>query len=776
MTLTSTTKAIAVLFAVPFLATGVISTPSLDSGLDAAMNAAISFDSRVCQHCYAIGNSSSPPSDEPGSGGAHHFSFTSYSQEVLYQLQLHRPTLVNISTCENTFNTVIYLYSSENITANSLPLFINDDLHFDLRASRAARPGCHQTASFMSVRLPAGHFVIAIEGFAGEHGAFDLRVDMREEPRSLEEALDAAPVTTVGAHPGEGSTTHANGNTTTFHGNTSMGQHHLSRTSDEAREVIYRLDLQAQHQVNISTCENEVDTVLYVFSADDWTAVADARPLFLNDDLTIDLRANLAARPGCHRSSSFLSLDLAPGSYWVVVEGFDEHHGAFDLTFDWQRSTPETLADALAFAPRFGPSHSAATHFDSRSPASTITDMVWWAGYAGDTVRGSQFLASALLAGRDAHDDAQNDTNDSGNDDTGGTANAAIGGMELYRLDLDHPDVPHYELNLRTCESPEVDVVLMIYDGATIDQPGSSPMYVSNNHAGEAGSSSCSKTSSFLSASLAPGVYYAIVVGASTGGAGVYDLVIDARLGATGVPETQPGTNEVDLDLDLGSGSGSGPDEDNSADYPVTTRTQAMTTVGADNTESTIPPTADTTAWAARGSTLQTAADESTIPTVATTVQAARVSTLQTAAGDGTSTSGDADSTGIPGGDSSSSSAGAHDRAADSHFMLAGILILGVALIASGAVIKHRTRASKQFQEKAHWEGTHNFTGRPAIVNPMYTSVATMKIQRVADIDICETGPGFSNCPNRDDTAANHSGTKPDHVSLLVPDEGHSSA
>jgi len=107
MTLTSTTKAIAVLFAVPFLATGVISTPSLDSGLDAAMNAAISFDSRVCQHCYAIGNSSSPPSDEPGSGGAHHFSFTSYSQEVLYQLQLHRPTLVNISTCENTFNTVI---------------------------------------------------------------------------------------------------------------------------------------------------------------------------------------------------------------------------------------------------------------------------------------------------------------------------------------------------------------------------------------------------------------------------------------------------------------------------------------------------------------------------------------------------------------------------------------------------------------------------------------------------------------------------------------------
>ena len=589
----------------------------------------------------------------------------------------------------------------------------------------------------MSVRLPAGRYVIAIEGFEGEHGAFDLRVDMREEPQSLQEALAAAPVTTVGQDPGEGTTT------ATFHGNTDTGQHQLARTSAEAREVFYRLDLQAQHQINISTCENELDTVLYVFSADDWTAVADAWPLYLNDDLTLDFRTNLAARPGCHRSSSFLSLNLAPGSYWVVVEGFDEYHGAFDLTFDWQWSAPESLADALAFAPRFGPAHSATTHFDSLSPASTVADMVWWAGYAGDTARGSRFLSSALLAGRDVHDDdAQNDPDGH----IGGSAHAVTGGMEIYRLDLDHPDVPHYELNLRTCESPEVDVVLMVYDD-TIDEPSSSPIHISRDHTGDSRHGSCSETSSFLSASLAPGVYYVVVVGAASGGSGVYDLVIDARLDSTLAPPattTQPADNNVELDLDLGSGSGSGPDED----YPVTSRTPAITTVGNDNAESTIP-------------------------TVGTTAQATLVSTRQSAANDGTSASDDIGSTGIPGSGSSSSSVDEHR---DSYFMLVCILILGVALVASGAAIKHQARSRKHFQDHGHRHGTHKTDRPPVFVNSMYASVNTMKIQRVTDIDIHETGPGFSIYPNPE--AANHPDAKPDHVSLLVPDttEGYSSA
>ncbi len=94
--------------------------------------------------------------------------------DVYYKFTLVRPTLVTLTTCTSDFDTVLLLY---NQVDQQNPVATNND---------ANEPGCRSTASRISQTLPAGVYLVVVDGYnASCVGNVQLGVTTAPAPPAL---------------------------------------------------------------------------------------------------------------------------------------------------------------------------------------------------------------------------------------------------------------------------------------------------------------------------------------------------------------------------------------------------------------------------------------------------------------------------------------------------------------------------------------------------------------------------------------------------------------
>ena len=94
--------------------------------------------------------------------------------DVFYQFTLTQPTQVTLSTCASDFDTVLLLYNQTDLQN---PVDLNDD---------AGEPGCRTTASRIARTLPAGRYLVVVDGYnASCVGNVQLGVTTAPAPPTL---------------------------------------------------------------------------------------------------------------------------------------------------------------------------------------------------------------------------------------------------------------------------------------------------------------------------------------------------------------------------------------------------------------------------------------------------------------------------------------------------------------------------------------------------------------------------------------------------------------
>lgn len=137
------------------LSVTIVCAPSADgdaanSAIDlGTLNACGQNISRVCPEVTGSGTLLRDDFNYSGPAG----TWGAGAPDVYYKFTLTRPTLVTLSTCASDFDTVLLLYNQAN---QQTPIATNND---------AGEPGCRSTASRISQTLPAGVYLVVVDGY-----------------------------------------------------------------------------------------------------------------------------------------------------------------------------------------------------------------------------------------------------------------------------------------------------------------------------------------------------------------------------------------------------------------------------------------------------------------------------------------------------------------------------------------------------------------------------------------------------------------------------------
>eukprot|EP00968_Pinguiococcus_pyrenoidosus_P012806 scaffold1140_cov251-Pinguiococcus_pyrenoidosus.AAC.9 len=111
------------------------------------------------------------------------FDFESTDPDRYYRFSLSSSAEVFINTCEAQFDTVLYLFNAEGESVDVLGdiVAVNDD-------------GCPQNlGSFIRATVPAGNYIILVEGYGYSRGPFELSLACETEDVDVPSAAPSAP-------------------------------------------------------------------------------------------------------------------------------------------------------------------------------------------------------------------------------------------------------------------------------------------------------------------------------------------------------------------------------------------------------------------------------------------------------------------------------------------------------------------------------------------------------------------------------------------------------
>ena len=247
------------------------------------------------------------------------------SPETFFRLTLTEEVLSNISTCRSSFDTYLRLYNAVTLAAGGEPITTNDD--------HGGGSCTDPRASVMTGTLAAGVYIIVVEGFAGMSGDYKLEVSCGS----------GSDITLAGAlQQSESLQCGTSATPTVVSGNTANGEPLIGY---RARDVLYRFTLTAPKEVTLSTCGSSFDTYLQLF--EEATILAGGAAIYVNDD-------GATGNGGCARLldvygiHSHIRRVLTPGSYVVVVEGYQEAMGPYELSFECADSVSVAYAVSAA--------------------------------------------------------------------------------------------------------------------------------------------------------------------------------------------------------------------------------------------------------------------------------------------------------------------------------------------------------------------------------------------------------------------------------------------
>lgn len=203
--------------------------------------------------------------------------FEGNSPELFYRLEVTTPSMVTLEL-SSSYDGAIYVL--RQCGARDGELACNDDAGGDRRHS------------MVRVALEPGQYIVVVDGYGGENGTFQLRVDAEPLVPLAQLCSEAPPLV-----PGETLSTSTAGGMDRFSASCANG----ARSADR----VHRLDLADRSRVRLTQRSPEHDGVLFVRRA----CEDESSEIACNDDWN-GIRSSLITR------------QLDAGSYYVYSDGF----------------------------------------------------------------------------------------------------------------------------------------------------------------------------------------------------------------------------------------------------------------------------------------------------------------------------------------------------------------------------------------------------------------------------------------------------------------------
>jgi len=234
------------------------------------------------------------PSVSGNTTGANSDCGVSSAGDHMYQFTLAQPMNITLDVCGASWDTQLHLFNLANGNCNAGAIATNDD-------------GCGLQSTISMTCLAAGTYVIVVEGFGSNEGAYTLNV-------TTSNCAGCAPSPADVPFPGLSLGTLSCPATTTVSDNTTNANIDCGISS--SGDHIYQFTLAQAMDITLDVCGASWDTEIHLFNLANGNC--NAGVIASNDD-------------GCGVQSTITESCLGAGTYVVVVEGFGSNTGAYSL-------------------------------------------------------------------------------------------------------------------------------------------------------------------------------------------------------------------------------------------------------------------------------------------------------------------------------------------------------------------------------------------------------------------------------------------------------------
>lgn len=217
------------------------------------------------------------------------------SDDIYYRVTITSPGELIASTCTSTFDTyLLLLESSGGILAT------NDDNGYCAGTLQAG----------IKMYLQPGTYYVVVEGWSTNYGNINTSISFSPEGATMENAIDAGIL-----NPGMPFTDTKNN---------SPSNGYLNNMGQSSDDIYYKFTLNSLSEVSLSHCGSGFDTYIHLLDVNGYTITA-------NDD-------NGPVCPGVLQAS--IKLQLNPGTYYVVSEGYSSNAGNITTTLSIPGTDP----------------------------------------------------------------------------------------------------------------------------------------------------------------------------------------------------------------------------------------------------------------------------------------------------------------------------------------------------------------------------------------------------------------------------------------------------
>ena len=255
------------------------------------------------------------------------------SPEHFFSFSLHVPTNITLSACGSKYDTFLRVYEAE--TGNQIAY--NDDF--------STEPCYFQ--SLIRAELPMGKYYVMIEGYERASGEYEIvmtcdsiymtptafpSMSPTGQPSLLTSEPSMIPSSTTSESPSmEFPLQRIEGSIKCDETVLGLTLGAANNHGEDSNEHFYSFSLSTRDRIQFDSCNSDFDTIIRIYDANTHDQVA------FNDDSN-----------SCG-SQSNITMSLSKGDYYVMIEGFGNDSGSYELKMKCQISNniPSYVQDSI---------------------------------------------------------------------------------------------------------------------------------------------------------------------------------------------------------------------------------------------------------------------------------------------------------------------------------------------------------------------------------------------------------------------------------------------